>query len=168
MQRIETPSIAMVLFLVPMAACSAIDPQVGPSQESCGVSATGAAGPSATGATDRVPYGGYSSSKPASSESCGIDAGSPCDDCEEQVVLRDAHGLLRRPRLHLRRPGDEYMPSRRRTRWGTFCLQRRPRAGTPSPPAARSKRPGWPANGRGARGRAPSSKLARGSVECEG
>jgi hypothetical protein len=84
MHRIETASIGMVLLLAPIAACSAIDPQVGPSQESCGVSAIGTTGPSGNGGYGSSPYGGYSSSKPASSESCGIDAGSPCDDCESK------------------------------------------------------------------------------------
>jgi hypothetical protein len=83
MQRIETAAIGMVLFLAPIAACSAINPEVGPSQESCGIGAVGSAGPSGNGGYGSNPYGG-SSSKAASSQSCSIDAGSPCDDCESK------------------------------------------------------------------------------------
>ena len=72
------PRLALALAL---AGCSAVDPQVGPSQESCGVGAA-----MAGGAASGTGYGGAPSSRngasPDLSTYCSADAGSPCDVCE--------------------------------------------------------------------------------------
>lgn len=68
------------------AACSSFYPQVGPSQESCGVE------PLHVGSTGGSEYGasagdGYDTSGAADgppSDMCSIDAGSACDDCESK------------------------------------------------------------------------------------
>ncbi|MGO9834852.1 MAG: hypothetical protein ACLP1X_11590 [Polyangiaceae bacterium] len=67
----------LALLAFSTVGCAAIDPEVGPSQESCGIDA---ASPSA--ATNN----GYGPSPepPASTQTCGPDAGSPCDDCESK------------------------------------------------------------------------------------
>jgi len=76
------PSLELALVLLSVAGCAAIDPEVGPSQESCGVdaAAASAAGPTGYGSTGSSGYG--ASAQPAPSQICALDAGSPCDDCE--------------------------------------------------------------------------------------
>jgi hypothetical protein len=59
------------------AACSSIAPEVGPSQESCGVAALGAT----TTTTSGYGYGASSTAR-AIPTTCVADAGSACDDCE--------------------------------------------------------------------------------------
>jgi hypothetical protein len=60
--------------------CSSIDPEVGPSQESCGVEPLGTTAAAGGGA-----YAGAatSSATPTTTPTtCSADAGSACDDCE--------------------------------------------------------------------------------------
>jgi hypothetical protein len=59
------------------SACSSFDPQVGASQESCGVAALSATTPTTT------EYGGTTSGT-ATPTICVADAGSACDDCESE------------------------------------------------------------------------------------
>jgi hypothetical protein len=62
---------------VAASACSSFDPQVGASQESCGVEALGA-----TTATTSAGYGTTTSR--TTPPACQPDAGSACDDCESE------------------------------------------------------------------------------------
>jgi hypothetical protein len=61
------------------SACSSFDPQVGPSQESCGVEALGA-----TTATTSAGYGYGTTTSRMTPTTCQADAGSACDDCESE------------------------------------------------------------------------------------
>jgi hypothetical protein len=72
-----------------LAACSAFDPKVGPSQESCGIapigsSATPGAGAPYGGAANPSATSGGTSASSTSALACALDAGSPCDDCESR------------------------------------------------------------------------------------
>jgi hypothetical protein len=73
----KTPCVARLLALLALSTlgCAAIDPEVGPSQESCGIDAA------SPGAAINNGYG-PSREPPASTQTCTPDAGSPCDDCE--------------------------------------------------------------------------------------
>ncbi len=81
MERRNTASTPQVLALAFLVGCSSVDPQVGSSQESCGVDAAspatakGSAGYSSTSSGPGTPQTG-------ASLVCMLDAGSPCDDCE--------------------------------------------------------------------------------------
>ena len=61
---------------VAASACSSLNPNVGPSQESCGVAALGATTTTTTGS------GYVSTTARATPTTCAADAGSACDDCE--------------------------------------------------------------------------------------
>jgi hypothetical protein len=72
-----------LLGLASVAACSAIEPEVGPSQESCGVSPIGPASTAVSGGYGSSPSGGNSASSALPpSRYCAPDAGGPCDVCE--------------------------------------------------------------------------------------
>ncbi len=70
---------ALLALLAAGAGCSALSPQVGPDQESCGEDA---AAPVAAGQTG---YGPAPTAAPANvSPLCSPDGGEACDDCESQ------------------------------------------------------------------------------------
>ncbi len=72
-----------VLVLAGMVGCAAIDPQVGPSQESCGVDPIGAASTAGSGGYGSAPSAGSGgSSAVVATRYCSPDAGGPCDLCE--------------------------------------------------------------------------------------
>ncbi len=74
--------LAVAVFFA--AGCTALDPEVGPSQEACGADAA-SAGASGTTGYGSTPTSGYTASDPAAqSQTCALDAGSPCDDCESR------------------------------------------------------------------------------------
>jgi hypothetical protein len=77
-------SLELALALLSVSGCTAIDPEVGPSQESCGIDAASAsAGAAPAAGYGSTPSSGYGTSRPlAPTQSCTPDAGSPCDDCE--------------------------------------------------------------------------------------
>jgi hypothetical protein len=68
------------LLSVAVTACTAFEPQVGPSQESCGVAPLG----STSNASGAAPAYGKAAGSTTSQMTCGADAGSACDDCESQ------------------------------------------------------------------------------------
>jgi hypothetical protein len=79
---VRLPWLALVLLFA--VGCAAIDPEVGPSQEACGIDAASSVAPGNTG-YGSTPSTGYGSSVPAArSQSCTPDAGSACDDCESR------------------------------------------------------------------------------------
>jgi hypothetical protein len=60
-------------WLISLSGCPLVDPQVGPAQASCAP-----AGES----SGSYSYGGATSSGSSADESCPMDAGNACDDCE--------------------------------------------------------------------------------------
>jgi hypothetical protein len=84
MERRRAAWCQCAFVLASFAGCAQIDPQVGPSQESCGesvASALAAAGNSAYGGgTATNAYGASAATSPA--HACTPDAGGPCDVCE--------------------------------------------------------------------------------------
>src|SRR5580692_6024762 len=75
--------LAFAVALLP--ACAVIDPQVGPSQESCGASGAGAGttgGNTGYGSAASNGYGASGTALPG--QTCSPDAGTACDDCESK------------------------------------------------------------------------------------
>jgi hypothetical protein len=86
------------LVLASLAGCAQIDPQVGPSQESCGtgVAAAGAtAGNSGYGGAGTSAYG--ASAATSQEQACTPDAGSPCDVCESTYCCMTRLACYRDP-----------------------------------------------------------------------
>jgi|SRR5580658_739803 hypothetical protein len=85
MRRLQVAlSLELTLALLCVEGCAAIDPEVGPSQESCGIDAT-AASPASNAGYGSTPSSGYGPPlQPSPSQRCTPDAGNPCDDCESR------------------------------------------------------------------------------------
>jgi len=78
-------SLPLAFALASLPGCSAIDPQVGPSQESCGAKVAGAGNGSGNAGYPPTPSSGSQASPAAAPwQTCSADAGSPCDDCESK------------------------------------------------------------------------------------
>jgi hypothetical protein len=98
MERRRAAWCQCALVLASLAGCAEIDPQVGPSQESCGVSVAGA-GPTAGNAG----YGGASTSASRASAAtvqgqvCAADAGSACDVCESTYCCMTREACYKDP-----------------------------------------------------------------------
>jgi hypothetical protein len=69
----------VVALVAGTSGCSSIDPQVGPSQESCGVEPLGT-----TTAAGGSAYATSTSTTTSTTTPCSADAGSACDDCESR------------------------------------------------------------------------------------
>jgi hypothetical protein len=91
MTAFRSNQLCLLAFAGLAVGCSAVDPKVGPSEQSCGESAplTGPGGPAGYGASGGAgtgsTAGGYAGSSTGSSEAhltCAADAGSACDNCE--------------------------------------------------------------------------------------
>lgn len=82
MERSHAARWSRTLVLASLAGCADVDPQVGPSQESCGVDAApvAIAGSAGYGPASSTENG--ASQAPTTAQLCAPDAGGPCDVCE--------------------------------------------------------------------------------------